>query len=111
MHSHKTINQNGMMDKVKLTGLIVKCINDALSEEGFTRNQKITSDTQLYGNKGLLDSLGLVRLIAELEEEIYSQTQKEITLADEKAMSAVSSPFRSVEALSDYIEILLKELD
>jgi acyl carrier protein len=59
----------------------------------------------------VLDSLGLVRVIAELEDEIYDHTNKSITLADEKAMSQKASPFRSVASLSDYISTLLHEVE
>jgi acyl carrier protein len=97
------------MEKAILNDLIIKCTQDALNEGDFGKNVTITSESQLYGKNGLLDSLGLVRVIAELEEEIYNTTERSITLADEKAMSQKSSPFRSVAALSDYIEMLLQE--
>lgn len=94
-----------------MNGLIISCTNHALNEGEFTKNIAITPDSQLYGKAGVLDSLGLVRLIAELEEEIYEKTNKSITLADEKAMSQKSSPFRSVTSLSEYILNLLQQED
>lgn len=97
------------MDKEILNELIIKCTMDALSETDFAQNVIIDSGSQLYGKGGVLDSLGLVRVIAELEEVIYDHTNKNITLADEKAMSQKSSPFRSVASLADYIEKLLQE--
>jgi acyl carrier protein len=102
----KIINNRGM-DKFVLNELIIKCTQDALNEGEFGKNAVVNSESQLYGKGGVLDSLGLVRVIAELEDEIYAVTQKNITLADEKAMSQKSSPFRSVAALSEYISSLL----
>jgi len=99
------------MDKNVLNELIIKCTTNALNEGEFGKNAAVTAGSQLYGKGGVLDSLGLVRVIAELEEEIYDLTNKSITLADEKAMSLKSSPFRSVESLSDYISKLLQEED
>jgi acyl carrier protein len=96
------------MEKTLLTELIIKCTITALNEGGFNKNVPVNADTQLYGKGGVLDSLGLVRVIADLEEEIYENTNKSITLADEKAMSQKSSPFRSVSTLSEYIEKLLE---
>jgi len=94
-----------------LNELIIKCTLNALSEGEFDKQGTVTTGSQLYGNGGILDSLGLVRVIAELEEEIFDHTQINITLADEKAMSQKNSPFRSVASLSDYIEKLLQEED
>ena len=97
------------MEKKILNELIIKCTMNALDEGAFNKNSTITSGSKLYGKNGVLDSLGLVRVIAELEEEIYTKTLKNITLADEKSMSQKSSPFLSVDSLSDYIEMLLQE--
>jgi acyl carrier protein len=97
------------MEKIVLIEMIVKCTLNALNESETGKNVAVGSDSQLYGKGGVLDSLGLVRVIAELEEEIYDSTQIDIILADEKAMSQKSSPFRSVASLADYIEKLLQE--
>lgn len=67
-----------------------------------------TKSTRLYGARGTLDSLALVALITDLEESISEQFDVSIVLADEKAMSQKTSPFRSVESLSSYIEKLLE---
>lgn len=66
------------------------------------------SKTRLYGANGGLDSLSLVSFITDLEEKISDEFDKEIVLADEKAMSAKTSPFRSVESLTLYIKSLLE---
>ncbi len=97
------------MDKKQLDELIIRCATDALIEAGQNKNIILRHDSQLYGRGGVLDSLGLVRLIAELEQEIYEYSKTNITLADEKAMSQKSSPFLSVSTLSDYILKLLQE--
>ena len=99
------------MDKTLLNELIIKCTLNALSEGEAGKQVAVTTDSQLYGKGGVLDSLGLVRVIAELEEEIYNHTRIDITLADEKAMSQKASPFRSVASLTGYIEKLLQEED
>ncbi|MEI6681806.1 MAG: hypothetical protein WCO44_04225 [Bacteroidota bacterium] len=66
-------------------------------------------DTVLFWKDGILDSLELVKLISDLEENIYRKFGKQITLADEKAMSQRVSPFRTVRSLADYIDKLLTE--
>ena len=59
--------------------------------------------TRLFGETAALDSIGLVTLIADLEEDIRVATGKTITLADEKAMSRLTSPFRRVDLLAEYV--------
>jgi acyl carrier protein len=65
--------------------------------------------TKIFGTNGVLDSVGIVFLITELEEKISDDFNCDITLADEKAMSQVTSPFRNVETLAKYIEQLVTE--
>ena len=66
-------------------------------------------DTELFGRSGHLDSLGLVGLIVAVEETVLSEFDRGVTLADEKAMSRKSSPFRSIGSLVDYIGELFEE--
>ena len=63
----------------------------------------------LFWKDGILDSLELVKLISDLEENIYRKFGKQITLADEKTMSQRISPFRTVKSLVNYIDKLLTE--
>lgn len=94
----------------KIEDIIVSAIKD-LNEE--LENEKLNNpskETKLYGGgNGALDSLSLVSLIADIEEKISIYFDKDIVLANEKAMSQKISPFRSVETLSKYIENLLKD--
>ena len=70
-----------------------------------------SKETQLYGGGGALDSMALVSFITDLEEIISEKFDKNIILADERAMSQKTSPFRSVESLTRYIKKLLEELN
>lgn len=83
----------------------LKELNEELENDSFINpNYK----TKLYGT-GALDSLALVSFITDLEEKIQDKFEKDIVLADEKAMSAKTSPFRSVETLTSYIKTLLEK--
>ena len=62
-----------------------------------------------WGQNSVLDSLGLVNLIVNLEENINNKFNVSISIVDEKAMSLKHSPFRNVEALADYLVDLLNE--
>ena len=63
----------------------------------------VNSETLLYGNEGLLDSMALVNLIADIEENISEEFNVSISLADEKAMSSRHSPYQSVTSLTKAI--------
>lgn len=81
-------------------------LNEELENEELKTPSK---DTKIYGAGGVLDSLALVSLITDLEERLSDEFNIDIVLADEKAMSQRTSPFRNVESLSLYAEKLLQE--
>ncbi len=64
--------------------------------------------TVLYGSEAVLDSMGLVTFIVSVEDRIEDLTEVRLTLASEKAMSRRQSPFRTVGALSEYVQELLE---
>lgn len=66
-------------------------------------------NTRLFSPGGNLDSLGLVALIAELEERLAEAAGAHLVLADDRAMNRRFSPFRSVRSLSSYVTELLEE--
>jgi hypothetical protein len=59
--------------------------------------------TRLFGEASPLDSIGLVTLMADLEDDIHQAAGVWVTIADEKAMSRLTSPFRRVGLLADHI--------
>ncbi|TKB56493.1 MAG: hypothetical protein E8D49_15465 [Nitrospira sp.] len=68
-----------------------------------------SENTTLFGHGAVLDSFELVRLILSVETRIDEEFDVVVTLADEKAMSQRSSPFRTVETLANYIVQLVGE--
>lgn len=59
-------------------------------------------ETVLYG-EGALDSLALVSLILDVEQEVNGATGAQLVLADEHAMSQRRNPFRDVKSLANYV--------
>ena len=66
-------------------------------------------DAPLYSKTGQLESIDVVTLIMEVEDQIKSEFGASITIADDRAMSQQNSPFRTVGTLSDYVAELLSE--
>ena len=96
--------------KKQLLETIYKSLDEI--NENLNDAQKLIKDknTVLFGKDGQLDSLGLVNLLVIIEQNIEDGFDVSITIADERAMSQKHSPFRSVGALVDYINMLLKEI-
>lgn len=80
-------------------------------ELGTDKQLVLAPETRLFGSQGVLDSLQLVSLILSIEREIEDDFGTALTLADERAMSQKSSPFKSIGTLAEYIELLLNESD
>lgn len=92
---------------------IYDIVCDAIDEinENYPDNSKIKKEyvTILFGSGSSLDSLGLVNLIVAIEQNIEDEFDVNISIANEKAMSQKSSPFKTIESLVEYILKLIKE--
>ena len=55
-----------------------------------------------------MSSIQLVSFISELEENLEDDLDVELILADEKAMSRLTSPFSSMKHLTSYVEEKIK---
>lgn len=86
-----------------------KCLVNFLSQNPDMGVNSIDESTRLLGSGSMLDSLGLVTLIVDIEQEIEDQFGISITIANERAMNQTKSPFRSIQTLVEYIELLVKE--
>tara|TARA_B100000315_G_C14485837_1_gene545158 strand:- start:129 stop:437 length:309 start_codon:yes stop_codon:yes gene_type:complete len=98
------MSKNERIKKVIINS--IEEINQQLQKENQLEK---STNTVLFGKDGKLDSLGLVNLLVIIEQNIEDELQVIITLADERAISQRNSPFRTVETLANYIEILLEE--
>ncbi len=90
----------------EISELVVACLAEVLPEEderGFVAGPM----TPLLGPHSVLDSLGLVTLIVEVEVRLKTTHGVSLTLADDRAMSRTKSPFRTVQSLSEYVSSLL----
>jgi len=64
---------------------------------------KIDETTHLFGAKGFLDSLKLVNVVLDAEQQINDTYNLAISLADDRSVSQERSPFRTIASLADYI--------
>ena len=95
------LNQSELTS-ASLTGLIVTSLTDVLDLSGAT-DIEVTPDTPLVGPGAVIDSLGLVTLLVDLEQQLETDHDLILTIADDRAMSMRNSPFRTVDTLQAYI--------
>ncbi|MCO6044958.1 hypothetical protein NG895_13695 [Aeoliella sp. ICT_H6.2] len=87
--------------------LLKECVQEYSEQSG--QELAIQEDTPLIGPEATVDSLGLVMVITSFEAQLNDKYGTELVLANEKAMSMRNSPFRSLNALTDYAVSLLDE--
>ncbi len=87
------------------------CISRAIASFNDSEGAQVpdSPETVLLGVGGAVDSLGLVRLILEVEREVEQTSGRSVSLTDERAMSQRNSPFRDVGALAAYIVSVVNE--
>lgn len=85
----------------QINGLVLEALQELNNDrpDPFT----ISDDTKLLGKNGVLDSMDLVNLTAEIEERLSDEMDIDITIASEKAFSRKKSPFYNINSLSSFI--------
>ena len=89
--------------------IVYRAIDELNPQLPAERRLEKSPETALFGRTGRLDSLGLVSLIVAIEQAVEDELGASVVLADEKAMSQRSSPFRTVGALGAYVRARLEE--
>jgi acyl carrier protein len=88
------------MKQEKIEIIVTKVIESYC--EGNDIKVIIDKDTPLIGSYRILDSMGLVNIVVDIETAFLDEGI-EISLTSEAAMSSRISPFRTVGALSSFI--------
>lgn len=97
------------VDRSDITALVISGLESVLSEKRKLPADPLNESTCLIGREAVLDSLGLVTLLVDLEQRLEEEHGLSLTLADERAMSQNNSPFRTIRSLADYISLLIGE--
>jgi acyl carrier protein len=97
------------MKREEIIDLIAMTATDFIGSARAAELGKIDESTRLFGREGILDSLGLVNLLLDIEQQLNERHGVSLSLSDDRAMSQTRSPFRSVETLTDYILALMHE--
>ena len=96
-----------MADRERILQAVYRAVDELYKQlpKGVAVNK--SPDAVLYGKTGKLESIDVVTLIMEVEDQIKAEFGTSITIADDRAMSRENSPFLTVGTLSDYVAELL----
>lgn len=97
------------MDRQQLVGMMIPLLQAQLDEQNEHEAEPATTSLPLVGDHAAVTSMRLVSFIADLETTLASEHGLELTLVSEKALSRQKSPFRSIDALAEYILELIGE--
>lgn len=92
------------MGRETLIQLILSALRDTLVERSRPSTGEVDPSTRLYGEDGLLDSLGIATLVMEIEARLDELYEIQVVLTDDRAMSRSSSPFATLGSLINYVE-------
>jgi acyl carrier protein len=95
------------MDRTTVDNIVCEALRNQLEADGEVRDG-VGMEAVLLGSDALIDSLGLVNIIIEIEQVLLDEHDISVTLVDEKAMSQRNSPFRTVDTLSAYTTELVQ---
>jgi acyl carrier protein len=91
------------LTRADVSTIAIEAVTDAVSTDGSEGDTDLSESTVLIGDHAVVDSLGLVQIITDVEETISERYGREIDLTDERALSQKQSPFRSVGTLVDHV--------
>ena len=93
----------------QIDAIIFKALNALNDELPADQRVDVSVNTPLFGKDAKIESLSLVSLIVDVEGELNSDYNLDISLTDDRAMTREISPFTTVQALKDYILELAEE--
>ena len=88
--------------KDKVLKILKEAVSDLNEELQYESLENPDEDTILFGGDEGIDSLSLVRLVIDVEQRLKEELNLVASLADEKAMSARRTPYRTVGTLADF---------
>jgi len=92
----------------EILDLVLQTIRTSNQSRDAASQLEVSPGAVIFGAGSPLDSLGLVALLLDLEDEMRAAGCP-VALGDERAMSQKRSPFRTVSSLVEYIATIVRE--
>jgi acyl carrier protein len=99
------------MENDEVLGLVLETIRVEAEDLGYEHLRNADAATPLYGGASGIDSLSLIRLIVSVESAAHARFGQRVTLADDRAMSMRSSPFRTAGTLASLLRSRMTTVD
>ena len=97
-----------MIDRTLALEIVLSALKDAVDQNGGDTSG-VTDETVIVGPGAVIDSIGVVSLIVDIEQRLEMDHQVSVTLANDRAMSQRNSPFRTAAVLADHILTTVRE--
>jgi acyl carrier protein len=91
-----------MIDRTVALEIVRSALREAVDQGGGDA-ASVNDDTVIVGPDAVIDSIGVVTLIVDIEQRLEMEHEVSVTLANDRAMSQRNSPFRTVSVLADHI--------
>lgn len=91
-----------MIDRTVALSIVLSALRDAVEQNGGDASQ-VNDETVIVGPGAVIDSIGVVSLIVDIEQRLEMDHEVSVTLANDRAMSQRNSPFRTASVLADHI--------
>lgn len=94
------------MDKQAIVDLMIGMLQQTLDAhilDGGGEAVRASADLPLIGEDAAVSSMALVSYIADVESTLMENYNLTLTLVSERALSRKKSPFRTINALADYV--------
>ena len=99
-----TVEPNQTPTRADVLAIVIAATREAVDHADKRRpDEEFSESTILIGDDAVVDSLGLVQIITDVEDAVSERYGRELDLTDERALSQRNSPFRSVGALADHV--------
>jgi acyl carrier protein len=91
-----------MIDQTTALDIVLSALREAVDQNGGDVSG-VSAETVIVGPDAVIDSIGVVSLIVDIEQRLEMDYQVSVTLANDRAMSQRNSPFRNASVLADHI--------
>ena len=102
--------ESQMIERTAALNIVYASLQEVFAQTGLDAPAGLNEETVLVGKDAVLDSLGVVSLIVEVEQRVEGEHGASVTLANDKAMSQRNSPFRTVGILTDHVVAMVAEV-
>jgi ClpP class serine protease len=91
-----------MLEQKVAEEIVLAALREAVDQSGGDASA-VNADTVIVGPGAVIDSIGVVSLIVDIEQRLEMEHQVSVTLANDRAMSQRNSPFRTPTVLAEHI--------